>query len=90
MVEEIFDMRPKAIIDRFDLLRPIYSPTAAYGHMGREPYTDSVEVNYVNFEDIGGEKREIRSSSKEKVEAKFFAWEELDFVGKVKAAFGLQ
>ncbi len=32
---DIFDMRPKAIVDRLDLLRPIYSPTAAYGHFGR-------------------------------------------------------
>lgn len=34
-VNELFDMRPKAIIQRLDLLRPIYSPTAAYGHFGR-------------------------------------------------------
>lgn len=35
-VNEIFDMRPKAIVERLDLLRPIYSETAAYGHFGRE------------------------------------------------------
>ncbi|MAW07236.1 MAG: methionine adenosyltransferase [Halobacteriovoraceae bacterium] len=35
-VNEIFDMTPRAIIERLDLLRPIYSPTAAYGHFGRE------------------------------------------------------
>jgi S-adenosylmethionine synthetase len=35
-VREVFDMRPKAIIERLDLLRPIYSETAAYGHFGRE------------------------------------------------------
>lgn len=34
-VNKLFDMRPKAIIDRLDLLRPIYSETAAYGHFGR-------------------------------------------------------
>ena len=34
-VNEVFDMRPKAIVDRLDLLRPVYSPTAAYGHFGR-------------------------------------------------------
>ncbi|MGC5223074.1 methionine adenosyltransferase [Micromonospora sp. DT81.3] len=33
---EVFDLRPKAIIDRLDLLRPIYAQTAAYGHFGRE------------------------------------------------------
>ena len=34
-VNDIFDMRPKAIVERLDLLRPIYRDTAAYGHFGR-------------------------------------------------------
>ena len=34
-IAECFDLRPRAIIDRFDLLRPIYRPTATYGHFGR-------------------------------------------------------
>ncbi len=34
-----FDMRPKALIDELDLLRPIYKPTAAYGHFGRSEFT---------------------------------------------------
>ncbi|OUR96189.1 methionine adenosyltransferase [Halobacteriovorax marinus] len=38
-INEIFDMKPKAIIERLDLLRPIYSETAAYGHFGRESAT---------------------------------------------------
>ena len=49
-VREIFDMRPKAIIDRLNLLRPIYSPTAVYGHFGRQgfsweelPYLDDLK-----------------------------------------------
>uniref|UniRef100_UPI0035C81C0A methionine adenosyltransferase domain-containing protein n=1 Tax=Microbacterium schleiferi TaxID=69362 RepID=UPI0035C81C0A len=33
---DVFDLRPKAIIDQLDLLRPIYAQTAAYGHFGRE------------------------------------------------------
>ncbi|MBE9515597.1 MAG: methionine adenosyltransferase [Proteobacteria bacterium] len=37
LIEEHFDLRPKAIIRDLDLLRPIYGPTAAYGHFGREP-----------------------------------------------------
>lgn len=37
-VGELFDLRPAAIIKRFSLKSPIYEPTAAYGHMGREPY----------------------------------------------------
>lgn len=35
-IAECFDLRPRAIIDRFDLLRPIYRPTATYGHFGRD------------------------------------------------------
>ncbi|MCP4914275.1 MAG: methionine adenosyltransferase [Oligoflexia bacterium] len=35
-VNEVFDMRPKALIERLDLLRPIYNPTSAYGHFGRD------------------------------------------------------
>lgn len=40
-VLEIFDMRPKAIVERFGLKNPIFSASAAYGHMGREPYTEN-------------------------------------------------
>jgi len=40
-VATIFDMRPKAIVERFGLKNPIFSPTAAYGHMGREPYQEN-------------------------------------------------
>ncbi len=36
VVNEIFDMKPKALIERLDLLRPIYGPTSAYGHFGRD------------------------------------------------------
>ena len=36
VINEMFDMRPKAIIQRLDLLKPIYSQTAAYGHFGRD------------------------------------------------------
>ena len=43
-VAKIFDLRPAAIIRKFGLKNPIYSPTAAYGHMGRKPYTKAVTV----------------------------------------------
>jgi len=36
IVREVFDLRPRAIIEQLDLLRPIYRKTAAYGHFGRE------------------------------------------------------
>ena len=48
IVTETFDLRPRAIIERFDLLRPIYRPTAAYGHFGRDGFpweaTDHVDA----------------------------------------------
>lgn len=43
-VAEIFDLRPAAIIRKFQLKNPIYAPTAAYGHMGRKPYKKMVKV----------------------------------------------
>ena len=43
-VQELFDLRPAAIIKKFQLKNPIYAPTAAYGHMGRKPYTKTVKV----------------------------------------------
>lgn len=74
-VSEIFDMRPAAIIDRLNLKTPIYSDTAAYGHMGREP-----EKKLVKFQSNG-------LSIEKEVET--FTWEKLDFVDRVRAAFGL-
>jgi S-adenosylmethionine synthetase len=43
-VADLFDLRPAAIIRKFGLKNPIYSPTSAYGHMGRKPYTKTVKV----------------------------------------------
>ena len=43
-VKTLFDLTPAGIIRRFDLKNPIYAPTAAYGHMGRKPYTQAVTV----------------------------------------------
>jgi len=42
-VEKMFDFRPRALIEELDLLRPIYRPTAAYGHFGRSEKTFSWE-----------------------------------------------
>jgi len=75
-VSQLFDMRPAAIVNRFKLKDPIYSETAAYGHMGRHS-----EVKTVTFEVNGGEhiQKEIET----------FPWEKLDFVEKIKPQFGL-
>ncbi len=75
-VDEIFDMRPKAIEDRLKLRNPIYSETAAYGHMGREP-----QVVTKTFES--------RYEGNKTVEVELFTWEKLDYVDKVKEAFGI-
>jgi S-adenosylmethionine synthetase len=79
--------KPKSIIDRFGLKNPIYSETAAYGHMGRESADKDVEVNYVSINENGGVKTETRTSSKKKIT--FFGWEKLDWVDQIKAEFGI-
>lgn len=76
LVEKIFDMRPYFIEQRFKLRNPIYSETAAYGHMGRKN-------QWVN-------KTFISPDGKVKnVKVELFTWEKLDYVGKVKKAFKL-
>ncbi len=75
IVETVFDMRPYAIEQRLKLRTPIYSETAAYGHMGRE----SKVVTKV-FENAG---------QKTEVEVELFTWEKLDFVDQVKTAFNI-
>jgi S-adenosylmethionine synthetase len=77
IVEGIFDMRPYFIEQRLKLRNPIYSETAAYGHMGRVP-----EVVEKTFKSPDGKVK------KSKVE--LFTWEKLDYVSKVKKAFGLK
>ncbi|PWJ43382.1 methionine adenosyltransferase [Sediminitomix flava] len=86
-LSQIFDMRPKAIIDRLGLKNPIYTPTAAYGHVGRSPYTAEVEFNTVDITEVDGVKTEIRK--KELKEVEFFTWEKTDYVGKIKDDFSL-
>ena len=86
-VNKIFDMTPSAIISRFGLKNPIFSETATYGHMGRNPYSREITLNYVVIEENNDEKKEIRTQKKKVVE--FFTWEKLDYVKKVKTAFDL-
>jgi S-adenosylmethionine synthetase len=75
-VEAVFDLRPYAIEQRLKLRNPIYAETAAYGHMGRESKVITKTFN-------AGKK------SEKKVEVELFTWEKLDYVEKVKQAFGL-
>ncbi|TXK46432.1 methionine adenosyltransferase [Pontibacter qinzhouensis] len=76
LVGEVFDMTPYGIETRLKLRNPIYSETAAYGHMGRKNET----VTKV-FEGANGERKEV--------EVELFTWEKLDYVDKIKAAFRL-
>ena len=75
-VSEIFDMRPFAIEERLNLRNPIYRETAAYGHMGKE----SKKVTKIFKSPYNGEIKK---------EVELFTWEKLDYVDKVKDAFGL-
>ena len=75
-IDELFDLRPRAIEERLKLRNPIYAETAAYGHMGRKPevVTKSFRSRYEGDKDVTVE---------------LFTWEKLDYVEKVREAFGL-
>jgi S-adenosylmethionine synthetase len=76
IVSSIFDMRPAAIEERLKLRQPMYSETAAYGHMGRENKVVTKTFTQPTGENIT-------------LDVELFTWEKLDYVDKVKAAFGL-
>jgi S-adenosylmethionine synthetase len=76
IVENVFDMRPYFIEQRFNLRTPIYSETAAYGHFGRPS-----EEKTITFTDTNG--KEVHC------DVVTFPWERLDYVPKVKEAFKL-
>ena len=76
IIESVFDMRPGAIEQRLKLRNPIYSETAAYGHMGRRPRT---VVKHFSSP-YSGERT---------VEVDLFTWEQLDYVDTLKKEFNL-
>ncbi len=75
-VQQLFDLRPKAIEERLKLRNPIYSETASYGHMGRTPQvvTKRFTSRYLDTKEV---------------EVELFTWEKLDYTDKVKEAFGI-
>ncbi len=75
-LEKLFDLRPYAIEQRLKLRNPIYSETAAYGHMGRQN-----EVVTKEFKGSDG--------SSLSLEVELFTWEKLDYVDQIKEAFGI-
>lgn len=76
IVENIFDMRPYFIEQRLKLRNPIYSETAAYGHMGRKP-----ELVTKTFRTPNGEEKVVT--------VELFTWEKLDYLEQVRSAFSL-
>jgi len=74
IITELFDLRPKAIEQRLKLRNPIYTETAAYGHMGREPQ-------------IVKKVFKSRYQADKVMEVELFTWEKLDFVSAIKKAF---
>ena len=74
-IGEMFDLRPAAIIRKFGLKKPIYEVTAAYGHMGRNPFVKEIEL--------------CRNGSMQKEEVQFFGWEKLDSVEMIQKRFGI-
>ena len=77
IVESIFDLRPYFIEQRLKLRTPMYSETAAYGHMGRKNETVTK-----TFTTPDGKSKTMK--------VELFTWEKLDYVAKVKKAFGLK
>jgi S-adenosylmethionine synthetase len=80
-VKDMVDLRPYFIVKRFGLTNPIFERTASYGHFGRQPVIEPVEVHYkdnTTYEKDGKIYKDVE----------FFAWEKLDLVDKLKAAFG--
>ena len=75
-IKELFDLRPYAIEQRLKLRNPIYEETAAYGHMGREPRFVRKRFDSKYRDPI-------------EVEVELFTWEKLDYVDRIKEAFGL-
>lgn len=75
IINDMFDLRPAAIVERFGLRNPIFEATASYGHFGNRPYRKEVTL----FEDGREVTREIE----------FFGWEKLDEVAPIRRRFGI-
>lgn len=75
-IEEIFDMRPYFIEQRLKLRNPMYSETAAYGHMGRK--NETVTKTFT-----------APDGTVKVMDVELFTWEKLDYVPQVKSAFGI-
>lgn len=79
IIKEMFDLRPIAIERKLKLRNPIYSETAAYGHMGRKP--EIVTKHFLNPYTSGGEKS---------IDVELFTWEKLDEIDNIRKRFCIQ
>ncbi|MCG2649196.1 methionine adenosyltransferase [Alloprevotella tannerae] len=75
-VRTLFDLRPYAIEERLKLRTPIYTETANHGHMGHQPRFKTKTFK-------------CKGQPNKQIEVELFTWEKLDYVDKIKAAFGL-
>ena len=75
-INEMFDLRPKAIEDRLNLRKPIYEETAAYGHMGRQPQVVTKVFH-------------SRYMPSKTMEVELFTWEKLDCINLIKDIFNI-
>jgi S-adenosylmethionine synthetase len=85
-IDKLFDLRPYSIIKRFGLKNPIFEPTAAYGHFGRDPYIREIEVCYPAE---GSKRKKNNGGDCYTIKAEFFAWEKLDMVDQIKKEFNI-
>ena len=75
-VRTLFDLRPYAIEERLKLRTPIYTETANHGHMGHQPRFKTKTFK-------------CKGQPDKQIEVELFTWEKLDYVDKIKVAFGL-
>lgn len=85
-IREVCNLRPYDIIKKFGLQNPIFTKTTTYGHFGRTPYKEEIEVSYQDETTIekivDGKRRHFK-------EVEYFAWEKLDCVEDFRQAFGV-
>ncbi len=75
-INSLFNLKPEAIINRFNLKDPIYTPTSSYGHMGRKSTKSIYKLHH--------------SGSSIEKEIELFPWEKLDYVEKIKSTFNIK
>ena len=86
-IREICALKPYDIIKKFGLKNPIFRKTTTYGHFGRSPHKETVEVFY---QDDTTDEKVIDGKTRYFKEVEYFAWEKLDCVEQFKTAFGLE